>query len=126
MSSLAAWLGWLLWGQDLKRLIWVAAMAVAACGTLAAAAPGQCTLSGYDAFDCDVALDGGGLTFTLPDGQIFAFTLIEEGMGTAYLIDPEAAPGQRPDELREFEAVEGRPGCWARDEDYEFCVLVQQ
>ena len=119
MTSLAAWLGWLLWGQDLKRLIWAAAMAVAACGTvtLATAAPGQCTVTGYDAFDCDVALDGGGLTFTLPDGQIFAFTLIEEGMGTAYLIDPEAAPGQRPDELREFSAIEGKPGCWARDAD---------
>lgn len=104
-------------------------MAVATCGamvTLAAAAPGQCTITGYDTFDCDVALDGGGLTFTLPDGQIFAFTLIEDGVGTAYLIDPEAVPGRRPQELHEFRAVEGKPGCWAREEDYEFCVLVQQ
>jgi hypothetical protein len=116
-------------GKDLKRLIWAAALAVAGCGamvSLAAAAPGQCMVSGYDTFDCDVALDGGGLTFTLPDGQIFAFTLIEEGVGMAYLIDPKAAPGQRPAELREFRAVAGEPGCWARDEDYQFCVLVQQ
>lgn len=104
-------------------------MAVAAGGMMvavASAAPGQCTVSGFGAFDCDVALDGGGLTFALPDGQIFAFTLIEDGVGTAYLIDPAAEPGQRPDELHEFRAVEGKPGCWARDEDYEFCVLVQQ
>ncbi len=104
-------------------------MAAAATGmmvTLAAAAPGQCTVTGYDTFDCDVALDGGGLTFELPDGRIFAFTVIEDGVGTAYLIDADPKPGQRPDELREFRAVEAKPGCWARDEDYEFCVLVQQ
>ena len=113
----------------MKRVIWETAMAVAVTGamaTLVAAAPGQCTVTGYDTFDCDVALDGGGLTFVLPDGRTFAFTLIEEGVGTAFLIDADAEPGQRPEELREFRAVESRPGCWARDEDYEFCVLVQQ
>ena len=113
----------------MKRMIWATAMAVAGVGamvTLAAAAPGQCTVTGYDTFDCDVALDGGGLTFGLPDGRIFAFTLIEEGVGMAYLIDADAAPGERPDELREFRAVDGKPGCWARKENYEFCVLVQQ
>ena len=113
----------------MKRLILAAALGLAAGGmtvSLAAAAPGQCSITGFEPFDCDVALDGGGLTFTLPDGQVFAFTLIEDGVGTAYLIDPDAAPGQRPDELREFRAVEGKPGCWARDEDYHFCVLVEQ
>jgi hypothetical protein len=113
----------------LKRLIWATVIAAAAGGamtTLAMAAPGQCTVTGYDTFDCDVVLDGGGLTFALPDGRIFAFTVIEDGVGTAYLIDDDAAPGDRPEELREFRAVEDRPGCWARDEDYEFCVLVQQ
>ena len=93
---------------------------------MAAAAPGQCTVTGFDTFDCDVALDGGGLTFALPDGTTFAFTLIEEGVGTAFLIAADAEPGQRPEELREFRAVDGQPGCWARDEDYQFCVLVQQ
>lgn len=104
----------------------VAAAATGAMTTLAMAAPGQCTVTGYHTFDCDVALDGGGLTFSLPDGKIFAFTLIEEGVGTAFLISPDAAPGQRPEELREFNAVDGRPGCWARDEEFSFCVLVEQ
>jgi len=110
-------------------MIWATAIVAAAVGatvTLAAAAPGQCTVTGYDTFDCDVALDGGGLTFALPDGRTFAFTLVEEGVGTAFLIAEDAEPGQRPEELREFRAVDGKPGCWARDEDYEFCVLVQQ
>ena len=116
-------------GKDLKRMIWATAVAAAVTGamaTLAMAAPGQCTVTGYDTFDCDVALDGGGLTFELPDGRTFAFTLVEEGVGTAFLIAADAEPGERPEELRAFTAVEGRPGCWARDEDYEFCVLVQQ
>jgi len=110
-------------------MIWATAIVAAATGamvTLAAAAPGQCTVTGYDTFDCDVALDGGGLTFELPDGRVFAFTLIEDGVGTAYLIDSAAAPGQVPEALAEFRAVEGKPGCWAREQDYEFCVLVQQ
>lgn len=94
--------------------------------TLAAAAPGQCTVTGYNTFDCDVALDGSGLTFELPDGRVFAFTVIEEDVGTAFLIDDDAEPGQRPEELHEFRAVEGKPGCWAREQDYEFCVLVRQ
>lgn len=110
-------------------MIWATAIVAAAfgvMGTATVAAPGQCTVSGYDTFDCDVALDGGGLTFALPDGRIFAFTLVEDGVGTAFLVDAEAAPGDLPDELREFRAVEGKPGCWRRDEDYEFCVLVQE
>lgn len=92
----------------------------------AAATPGQCTVSGYDTFECDVALDGGGLTFELPDGKTFAFTLVEEGMGTVYLVEADAAPGALPEELRGFRALEGQPGCWAREGDFTFCVLVQQ
>ncbi len=101
-------------------LIWGAMSAVAL------AAPAQCEVTGYGTFDCDVALDGAGLTFALPDGQTFVFALTEADVGMAYLIGADARPGQRPDELREFRAVDGRPGCWARDEDYQFCVLVQQ
>jgi hypothetical protein len=104
----------------------IMAAATGAMVTMAAATPGQCTVTGYDTFDCDVALDGGGLTFALPDGTTFAFTLTEEGVGTAFLIAADAAPGQPPEALHEFRAVDGRPGCWARDEDYEFCVLVEQ
>ena len=118
----------LLWGQDLKRVIWATALIAAAFGMtgVAMAAPGQCEFTGYPTFDCDVALDGNGLTFALPDGQTFAFTLEEGGAGLAFLIAPDAGPGQRPDELGEFVALADRPGCWARDEDYQFCVLVQQ
>lgn len=101
-------------------LIW-GAMVLAA-----SAAPGQCTVSGYDTFDCDVALDGQGLTFGLPDGRTFAFALTGEDEGAAYLIDADAAPGSLPEELRGFAAVDGKPGCWARDEDFEFCVLVEE
>lgn len=101
-------------------LIW-GAMVVAA-----SAAPGQCTVSGYGTFNCDVVTDGGGLTFALPDGRTFAFALLEEGVGSAYLIAGDAAPGALPEELRGFAAVDGKPGCWARDEDFEFCVLVAE
>ena len=113
----------------MKRMIWAAAVVAAATGamvTLAAAAPGQCTVTGYDTFDCEVALDGGGLTFTLPDGKTFAFTLAEDGVGSAFLIEADAGPGQVPDELRDFQPVEGQPGCWARGDEFEFCVLVEQ
>ena len=101
-------------------LIW-GAMAMAAY-----AMPGQCTVTGYDTFDCDIALDGGGLTFGLPDGQTFAFSLDEDGAGTGYLIAADAAPGSRPDEIGGLVAVDGRPGCWARDDDFEFCVLIEE
>lgn len=93
----------------------------------AVAAPGQCEVSGFDMFDCDVALDGGGLTFALPDGQTFAFALVDDGEGLGYLIEPDARPGQRPDELGTFTPIEGEPGCWAGDRKVErFCVLVAQ
>lgn len=118
----------LLWGQDLKRVIWATAFVAAAFGmvVVAAAAPGQCSVTGYDNFDCDVALDGGGLTFDLPDGGIFAFTVIEEDLGEVYLIAADAAPGQPPRVLRDFRPLDGQPGCWARDADYQFCVLLEQ
>ena len=95
--------------------------------TVASAAPGQCTVSGYDTFDCDVALDGGGLTFALPDGQTFAFALVEEGEGLGYLIASDARAGQRPDELGTFTPIADEPGCWAGGRDVErFCVLVEE
>lgn len=113
----------------MKRVIWAAGIVAAAMGgtiVSAAAAPGQCTVSGYDTFDCDVALDGDGLTFALPDGKTFAFTLTGADVGVAFLIAADPSPGQRPEELHAFRAVDGQPGCWARDEDFAFCVLVEQ
>ncbi|KKC34699.1 hypothetical protein [Devosia psychrophila] len=126
-SSLRHWL--LLWGHDLKRMIGVVALAAAVLGAMAVAgyaAPGQCTVSGYSAFDCDVVTDGGGLTFGLPDGRTFAFALMEEGVGMGYLIEADAAPGARPEEIHDLLAVDGKPGCWAREDEFEFCVLIEQ
>lgn len=100
-------------------LIWSAMVAVAS------AAPGQCSVTGLDMFECDVVLDGGGLTFDLPDGRTFAFALMEEGVGTGYLIAADAAPGTLPDALPGLVAEEGKPGCWARA-DFEFCAMVAE
>lgn len=104
----------------------VAAAGLGLMTAMAAAAPGQCTVTGFGAFDCDVVLDGGGLTFELPDGRTFAFALIEEGVGTGYLIAADAAPGARPTELAGFKPVAEKPGCWARGEDFEFCAMVAE
>lgn len=103
-----------------------AALLWGAMNAAAFAAPAQCEVTGYGTFDCDVALDGGGLTFGLPDGRTFAFALTEADAGLAYLIEADARPGQRPDELRQFRAVDGEAGCWARDADYRFCVLLKE
>ena len=120
----------LLWGQDLKRMISAIAVGAVVAGmvTMAVAAPGQCTVTDFGSFDCDVVLDGGGLTFGLPDGQNFAFALVAEDEGLAYLISPDAAPGVRPKELGTYRPAEGETGCWisARDSDDRFCVLVAE
>jgi hypothetical protein len=94
----------------------------------AQAAPGQCSMTGYDSFDCAVGMDGAGLTFALPDGQTFVFALVEEGEGLGYLIAADAAPGERPDELGTFTSDQSQPGCWIseRDEDDRFCVMVAE
>lgn len=98
--------------------------------SLALAAPalavsGQCSLTGYDAFDCDVETDGGGLTFALPDGQTFAFALTGEDEGIGYLIGADVRPGQIPDELGTFAPAAGEPGCWQAERgDTKFCALV--
>ena len=91
----------------------------------ALAASGQCSLTGYDAFACDVETDGGGLTFALPDGRTFAFALIGENEGLGYLIGADVAPGQIPDELGAFAPLPDEPGCWqAEQDDTRFCALV--
>ncbi|MDB5615659.1 MAG: hypothetical protein JWQ22_3312 [Devosia sp.] len=110
-------------------MIRVVALAAAGLGvtTLAGyAAPGQCTVSGYGGFDCDVVTDGGGLTFGLPHGRTFAFALMEEGVGTGYLIAGDAAPGARPKAIQDMTAVDGKPECWARADEFEFCALIEQ
>ena len=92
----------------------------------AIAAPGQCTVSGVGTFACDVTMDGGGLTFDLPDGQTFAFALIEDGKGVGYLVAADAAPGQPPEELGDFLPVPGEDGCWVNRKEYKFCAALAQ
>jgi hypothetical protein len=93
----------------------------------AVAAPGQCTFADYGTFDCDVTVDGGGLTFGLPDGKTFVFAQIEDGEGLGYLIGADAGPGARPKELGELAPANGEAGCWeSSDGDYKFCVLVEE
>lgn len=91
------------------------------------AAPGQCSFTGYDSFDCDVTADGGGITFALPDGQVFVFAHVADGQGIGYLGAAEPRPGSYPAELGIFEPVAGEDGCWlgARD-DIRFCAALLQ
>lgn len=91
----------------------------------ALAVSGQCSLTGYDAFECDIETDGGGLTFALPDGQTFAFALVEADEGLGYRIPADARPGQIPEELGTFTPLADEPGCWqAERDDTKFCALV--
>ena len=91
----------------------------------ALAASGQCSLTDFDTFDCDVQMDGDGLTFALPDGQVFAFATVGEDEGLGYLIAADASPGQRPDELGSFMPLADKPGCWvAEAKEIEFCAMV--
>lgn len=87
------------------------------------AQPGQCSVTGFGTFDCDVVLDGGGLTFGLPDGSTLAFTLDEAEHGDAYLSAADAQPGESPRQLPDF-MPGAKPGCWMRADGFEFCAMV--
>ncbi len=91
------------------------------------AARGQCSMTGYDTFDCDVSADGGGITFELPDGSLFVFAQIAAGEGLGYLIAPGAAPGSRPEELGAFSPLDDEPGCWFGPKDeIKFCAAIAE
>ena len=93
----------------------------------ALAVSGQCSMTGFSNFDCDVDTDGGGLTFALPSGATFTFAVTTPETGLGYSIAADAAPGERPTELGAFGAVESEPGCWQSDRDEtKFCVLVAE
>ncbi|WEJ34682.1 hypothetical protein [Devosia sp. SD17-2] len=93
----------------------------------AGAAPGLCEMTDYDSFDCDVSVDGGGLTFALPDGQVFAFALTADNEGQGYRISADARPGQVPVELGVFAPIADEPGCWfGARYDIRFCAMVLQ
>lgn len=91
------------------------------------AAPGQCEMTGFDSFECDVDVDGGGITFALPDGQIFVFSHVADGEGLGYLIPADATPGRYPEELGAFRPAEGEDGCWvSADDETKFCAALIQ
>lgn len=93
----------------------------------ASAAPGQCSMTGYGDFACDVSVDGGGISFALPDEQVLVFAHQANSEGFGYLIESEATPGSRPDELGAFVPVDGEPGCWFGAEDeIKFCAALEQ
>lgn len=105
----------------------VAMVAGFALAAPAAAAPGQCMMTGYDDFACDVSVDGGGISFALPDGQLFVFAQQLDGAGLGYRIAADVAPGDRPDELGAFTPVDGEPGCWFGEKDeITFCAALEQ
>ena len=115
--------------MDLRRVFWAAGLGVAAAGVMAGAAwavPGQCMVSGYGTFPCEVVLDGGGMAFELPDGQTWAFALTAPDEGQGYLIGADARPGSPPVALGGFTRGAGEDGCWIHDESLQFCVLVEQ
>ncbi|MGV8831995.1 MAG: hypothetical protein ACOH2N_08475 [Devosia sp.] len=93
----------------------------------AMAEPGQCTVNGFGTFDCDLSRDGGGLTFPLPDGQVFAFALIGDDQGLGYLTPADEGPGSHPQELGAMTPAPDAPGCWIGGKDgFAFCALVAQ
>lgn len=93
----------------------------------AAAAPGQCSMTGYGEFACDVNVDGGGITFSVPGGETFVFVHEANGEGAGFLIPAEPTPGRRPAELGRFAPAEGQPGCWFGDkDDITFCAALEQ
>lgn len=107
-------------------MILAGVVAAAGLGFMGAplAEPGQCTVSGVGTFDCDLARDGGGLTFALPDGRVFAFALVGTGEGMGYL---GAADALYPQELGAMTPAAGAPGCWVGGKDgFAFCVQVAQ
>lgn len=93
----------------------------------AVAAPGQCSMTGQGEFDCDVNVDGGGITFALPNGETFVFAHEADGEGLGYLISAEPEPGSRPQELGRFAPLGGQDGCWFGDRnEITFCAALAQ
>jgi hypothetical protein len=115
-------------GECMKRILSGAAL-IAGLATMmpAAAAPGQCSVTGLGEFACSVDVDGGGFSFTLPDESRFAFDHSGDGAGLGYLIAADAQPGRPPEALGAFLPLDGQPGCWmGEDEAITVCVSVEQ
>lgn len=108
----------------MKSLVMGSALMWGLWAGVAQAEPGQCTVSGVGTFDCDLARDGGGLTFALPDGRVFSFALVSQSDGLGYLAEPNAS---YPAELGRMTPANDAPGCWVGGKDgFAFCVQVAQ
>ena len=84
-------------------------------------------MTGFSDFACDVSVDGGGLTFGLPDGTGLVFAHLADGEGLGYRVTSDAEPGRRPEELGMFAPIEDRPGCWyGAEDDITFCAAIAQ
>ncbi len=91
------------------------------------AAPGECSVTGYDTFECDVSVDGGGIAFMLPDGRSFVFAHVADGAGLGYIGAADPRPGSYPEELGSFLPVAGEDGCWLGEKDgLKFCAALLQ
>ncbi|MBJ7576989.1 hypothetical protein JHC09_03705 [Devosia sp. MC532] len=103
-------------------LLFCCALAVPALG-----ASGECSLTGYDSFACDVAVDGGGITFALPNGDTFVFAHEADGAGPGYVIAADSQPGRSPAQLGRFFPVADRDGCWfAPIKEITFCASIAE
>ncbi|WP_169195126.1 hypothetical protein [Devosia sp. MC1541] len=103
-------------------LLFCCALAVPALG-----ASGECSLTGYDSFACDVAVDGGGITFALPNGDTFVFAHEADGAGLGYVIAADSQPGRSPAQLGRFFPVADRDGCWfAPIKEITFCASIAE
>lgn len=93
--------------------------------SVAQAEPAQCSVTDFGTFDCNLARDGAGLTFLLPNGQVFAFALTGDGEGSGYLGPSPQAPEAAPIELGRMTPAIGAPGCWVGGKNgFAFCVQV--
>ncbi len=90
-------------------------------------AEGQCSVTGFGDFACDLTVDGGGITFALPDGRSFVFAHVSDGEGLGYISVADPRPGNYPEELGAFAPVEGEDGCWFGAKDgITFCAAFLQ
>lgn len=103
-------------------LLFSCALAAPALG-----ASGECSFTGFDSFACDVAVDGGGITFELPSGDVFVFAHEGDEVGLGYLIAANSQPGRSPTQLGRFMPMAHEDGCWyAPEKEITFCARIAE
>lgn len=103
-------------------LLFSCALAAPALG-----ASGECSFTGFDSFACDVAVDGGGITFELPSGDVFVFAHEGDEVGLGYLIAANSQPGRSPNQLGRFMPMAHEDGCWyAPEKEITFCARIAE